>query len=143
MVVKIESISKSEASKWVSTLPPSLAVGVLLSGDRWLCVDHVLVAKVDNNIAGIVTIAEHGETGNGTPAIVALYVRKDYRNHGIGFNLLNSAVDYMIKYKMTPIRMDILNPKVIKLIEKLPEEKRACLDIKDFSLPAGELLELE
>jgi GNAT superfamily N-acetyltransferase len=103
----------------------------------------VLVAKVNNNIAGIVTIAEHGETGNGIPAIVALYVKKDYRNHGIGFNLLNAAIDYMVKHKMTPIRIDILNPKVIRMVEKLPDEKKAYLDIKDFSLPAGELLELE
>lgn len=135
-MVTIEILPKAEVAKWVEKLhsKPSMALGVLLAGDRWSCVTDVIVAKVSDEIVGIATIALHGEQMSGEPTIVALYVLPEYRGRGIGFQLLEATVDYMLSKGLEPIRVDVLNSKVLRLISRLPAEKRQKLSVVDQSM---------
>jgi len=137
----ISPIPKSRAALWVSSLPPSPTIGILLAGDRWSCVSHVLTATVNGQIIGISTIANKGEMGEGVPTIVALYILPKYRNNGIGARLFEATVDYMLQLNLCPIRVDILNPKIVSMVKKLPKEKKSRLVINDLSSTVGDTIE--
>lgn len=137
MALVIEIHRKSEISELVDRLHherPSLALGTLLAGDRWSCVADVVVAKKDGEIAGIATIAPKGEQLSGKPTIVAIYVSQEYRGLGIGYKLLETAIDYMLNQGLEPIHIDILNSKVSRMIARLPIEKQQKLRVADQSL---------
>jgi len=141
MEITISPIPKSKAALWISSLPPSPTIGILLAGDRWLCVSHVLTAIINGKIVGISTVADKGEMGEGIPTIVAIYVLPEYRNNGIGARLFEATVDYMLSLRLSPIRVDILSPKIASMIKKLPGQKRAMLVINDLSLTVGDMIE--
>ena len=69
--------------------------------------------------------------------MVALYVQYEYRGRGIGYQLFEAAVDHMIAKGLVPVRVDVLNSKVFRMIERLPEEKRNQLCIVDSSMDGG------
>jgi GNAT superfamily N-acetyltransferase len=142
-MITIGPISKQEAEEWIATLPPSIAVGILLSGERWLCVDHVVAAaaKDQGTIVGLATIASRGESGDDLPTIVALYVDPNHRGKGVGTMLLQGAVAFMLAHKMVPIKVDVLNPKVARIIDRLPEAFRKHMKINNLSSPLGAILE--
>ena len=113
---------------------PSMALGLLLGGDRWLCVDEVALATVDDMIVGIATIAPEGEMRDGEPTIVAIYVLHEHRASGVGYELLEATVDYMLSKGLAPIRIDAMNSKVSRMINRLPAEKRQKLSVVDQSM---------
>lgn len=138
-IVDLETFpaSKQEAEGWVGLLHdshPSMALGILLGGDRWSCVDKVILAKVAGKNVGIATIASKGEQLSGESTIVAVYVVREHRHRGIGFELFKAAVDHMLSNGLEPIRVDVLNSKVTRMIEKLPEGKRVKLKVEDQSM---------
>ena len=133
----IRIVSKTEVEGWVYSLHttnPNVALGMLFAGDRWSCVKEVVLASVDDKIIGIATIAPKGEVINGDPTIVAVYVIRDFRSSGIGYELLETSVDYMISKGMVPIRIDVMNSKVFRMIKRLPIEKQEILSIADHSM---------
>lgn len=96
--------------------------------------DKVVLAKVEGKNAGIATIASKGEQLSGEPTIVAVYVVREHRHRGVGFELFNAALDYMLSNGLEPIRVDVLNSKVTRMIEKLPVGKRLKLKVEDQSM---------
>lgn len=122
--------------KYIQTLhfeKCSPAIGILFGGDRLLCVDEFVVVEIDNEIIGLATIAQTGESKDGKPTVVAMYVEPKYRNQKIGYKLLEETINYMIEVGLTPIHMDVLNSKVIKIINQLPVEKKDLLVVRDCS----------
>ena len=71
---------------------------------------------------------------SGEPTIVAIYVLHEYRKKGIGSKLLEAAVDYMLQEGLEPIRIEVLNSKVLQMINRLPIEKRQKLNVMDQSI---------
>lgn len=133
----IKVVPKADAAEWVHSLHstrPSMAVALLLGGDRWSCIDEVALANVDGEIVGIATIAPNGEEMSGTPTIVAIYVAHGSRSSGIGCELLEAAVDYMLSKGLEPIRIDVMNSKVSRLIDRLSTEKRQRISVVDSSM---------
>ncbi|MBT9174137.1 MAG: hypothetical protein DDT21_02548 [Syntrophomonadaceae bacterium] len=136
-MTEIQVLPKADVAEWVHklhTMRPSMALGTLLAGDRWACVTEVVVAKVEGEIVGIATIAPKGEQMSGEPTIVAIYVSHEHRGRGIGYQLLEAAVDYMLSKGLEPIRLDVLNSKMWRLIARLPAEKRQKLNVVDLSM---------
>ncbi len=137
MACIIRVVPKADAAEWVYSLhhtKPSMALGLLLGGDRWSCVDEVALATVDGEIVGIATIAPQGEEMNGIPTIVAIYVLHKHRSSGIGYELLEASVDYMLAKGLEPIRIDIMNSKVSRMIGRLPIEKQQKISAVDLSM---------
>lgn len=136
-MAQIKVVPKADAAEWVHSLHsarPSMAVALLLGGDRWSCVDEVALATVDGEIVGIATIAPNGEMMDGQPTIVAIYVAHDHRQSGVGFELLEASVDYMLAKGLTPIRIDVMNSKVSRMIDRLSMEKRQRISVVDSSM---------
>ena len=134
-MIAVKLVSKKEASSWIHSLKPSAAIGILLSGDRWSCVDEIFLAKADGEkTVGIVTIASNGEGMSGKPTIVAIYVLPEYRRRIIGFSLLDAAVDYMLSKGLEPICIDALNSKILAMVSRLPVQKRQKINVVDFSM---------
>ncbi len=136
-MAQIKVVPKADAAEWVHSLhstKPSMAMGLLLAGDRWSCVDEVALATVDGEIVGIATIAPQGEMMEGVPTIVAIYVLHGHRHRGIGYELLEAAVDYMLAKGLEPIHIDSINSKVSRMIDRLPMEKRQKISVVDSSM---------
>ncbi|MFH0838459.1 MAG: GNAT family N-acetyltransferase [Patescibacteria group bacterium] len=135
--ISIRMVNKAEAAEWVNFLHSTrLGIGlvILLGGDRWICVDKAVLASVDNKTVGIATIASEGEMMNGEPTIVAIYVLPENRKNGVGYRLLEGAVDQILTEDAGPIRLDVLNSKMLKTIARLPAEKRQKLNVIDISM---------
>ena len=136
-MVEIQILPKGDVSEWVYSLHstrPGMAMGLLLSGDRWSCVEEVTVAKIDGEIAGIITIAPEGEEMSGKPTIVAIYVLKEHRASGVGYQLFEATIDYMSSKDLIPIHVDAMNSKVLRMIDRLPIEKRQKLNVVDQTM---------
>lgn len=136
-MAEIKIVPKTEAASWVYSLhstKPRMALGMLLAGDRWSCVEEVVLATVDGEIVGIATIAPKGEQMSGEPTIVAIYVVHEHRASGIGYELLEVAIDYMLSKGLAPIRVDAMNSKVSRMIDRLPAEKRQKLSVVEQSM---------
>jgi len=136
-MTEIRIIPKAEVASWVRSLhsaKPSIALGILLGGDRWLCVDEAALATVGREIVGIATIAPEGEMRHGEPTIVAIYVLHEHRASGVGYKLLETTVDYMLSKGLAPIHIDAMNSKVSRMIDRLPAEKRQKLSVVDQSM---------
>lgn len=115
----IKIVSKADVAGWVHSLhrsKPSMAMRLLLSGDRWSCVDEVALATVDSEIVGIATIAPQGEMMEGVPTIVAIYVVHEHRKSGVGFKLLEAAVDYMLSKSLDLILLYLLHIPYLLLL---------------------------
>ncbi len=140
--MEIQITSKDKVVDWVHLLHdanPGMAIGLLLSGDRWSCVEEVVLAVVKKKIVGIATIAPLGEMRTGEPTIVGLYILHDYRGQGIGFSLLTATINYMLSKNMEPIRLDVMNSKISRMIDRLSIEKQQKLNVVDQS---GSLLDI-
>ncbi len=59
-VVEVRALSMEELYEWVHALPPSMAIAVLLGGDRLTCIDHAFGVTVNGTIATVATIASQG-----------------------------------------------------------------------------------
>ncbi len=137
MSFKFEITDKDKVISWINMLRAtrsSLAVAILLSGDRWSCVDKVVLAtNADDEIVGISTIASKGEMGIGQPTIVALYVLSEYRGLGVGYRLLEATADHMMSTEYHTIHVDVMNSKILHMINCLSIEKRVLFSIDDQS----------
>ena len=133
---KIVVLSKEEIIEFVKNLHPNPVVGVLLAGDRLLCVTEAVGIEIEGKMIGIATIAEEGELYSGDPTLVALYIKPEHRQKGYGKKLLKEAISYA-KKKFPYLRVDILSSKVKKMIQSLPEEDKKFLKIFDPGASTG------
>jgi len=133
--LKISIVPANQASGFVRTIHESanMSSPILLGGTRWDCVEEAVLAMINGKTVGIATIAPQGEENSGQPTIVAIYVLPEHRHNQLGYKLLEAAVDQMIAKNLVPIRLDVLNSKVMKMINRLPEEKRNQLKIHNCS----------
>ncbi len=92
-----------------------------------------MAAYENEKFIGAVTISPEGEMRNGNPAIIALFVRKEYRMKGNGTKLLECAIKRMIDRGLTPVNVSALSKGAKKVIEKLPEDLKSVLKISDQS----------
>ena len=93
---------------------------------------YCIFSKKRNKIVGIVTISNEGESYNNQPSIVGLYVSHEFGNEGLGFKLFKKAVEFMIENDLVPIRVDVLNSKVFKIIDKLPQSHKDLIVATNF-----------
>ena len=136
-MLSIEIVSKAEVIDCVENWclnRPSMALGMLFSGDRWSCIDQVAIAKMGSQIVGIATIAPRGEMMGGKPTIVAIYVTPEFRSRKIGTQLLEATVNHMIMEKLTPIKIEAFNSKVLRMVGCLPAETRGHIHLFDQSM---------
>jgi len=117
------------------SIPDKLSFNVaftLFTGDRIMCFDEGIVfARAP--LRGMATIAQQGEQHDGQPTIVGVYVRLANRGKGFGSILLEAAVRRCLERGFDNIRVDAISRGGKRLIEKLPEELLAYLDVHDLS----------
>ena len=128
-------LNKEALRDFIRTLKPSMAVGTLLSGDRFSCVDEAVGVEADGQIVGVATIAPNGEEASGEPTIVAIYVCHEYRGRGLGRELMIGAVDRCRERGLVPVRVDALSTSALRIAQTLPPEYKS--DIKLFDLTMG------
>lgn len=128
----VEIINKAQLVKFVGSLEPSPAMGILLIGDRLVCCDEAVVLKKGGEIAGLATIAPDGEQMSGQPTIVALYVLPAYRRQGYGRQLMEAVVRRCFERGFENVRVDVMSAHAMKIIQALPDELKAGLDVHDL-----------
>lgn len=108
------------------------AASVVLAPDQIRhCDEGIVFTRAP--LRGIVTIAPRGETGSDQPAIDGLYMRLSDRRRGFGSALFEAAIRRCFERGFERIRVDVQTRAMKQLIERLPEELRAHLDIHDYS----------
>ena len=71
---------------------------MLFDDDRWGQCTEAIVAKSEDEIIGIVTLAPKGIGNSKRPTIDTLYVQKQYRETGIGYSLFEQGIRRLIAY---------------------------------------------
>ncbi|HWO07447.1 MAG TPA: GNAT family N-acetyltransferase [Candidatus Paceibacterota bacterium] len=102
-----------------------------IGGDRIHCCDEGIVARTFfGNVVGLSTIAPRGESGDGSPEIVGVFVGKGYRRRGVGRALLIRAIKRCEERGLRPNMIAVTNGGW-SLIESLPQDvKDACGEIR-------------
>jgi GNAT superfamily N-acetyltransferase len=72
--------------------------------------------------------------GSGKPTIVALYVLPEWRQKGVGAKLLADTIDYMIANDMSPIKMDVMSSKAMRIIDSISSDVRNKIEINDQTM---------
>lgn len=138
---------------------PNAPVPLLFGGDRLTCCDEGIVMRLKQNLVGLASIAPYGEGldvssiairktlieqyGNseeelgpepelGEPTIVGLYVKRTYRQKGYGDVLLRTAIARDIDRGFQTIRIDSMNSRVMRMLEKLPQDVLSNLHVEDL-----------
>lgn len=112
--------------------PQAFMAPAILIGDRITCCDEGVVF-VDDALRGIATIAPEGEGRDGTPTIVGVFVRHLDRRRGYGSVLLEAAVRRCLERGFQKIRIDTLTKGSKRVVDKLPPDLIAYLDVHDQS----------
>lgn len=133
MEVASRVITRSELSQWLQPLHPNMTIAILFAGDRIACCDEVVATELEGQIAGVATISPEGETGNGVPEIVGMYVHPTLRRLGLGRELLIAAIRRCQVRGFNTVRVDVLSERVNRIITTLPPELRTLLDVHDLS----------
>jgi len=143
-------VTSNEVHKWTNELFDSgqggVAVAILLGGDRLICCDEASLIKAplaqaalvqgderSKQIVGACTIAPRGETGNGRPELVGLYVLPSQRRKGYGLALLTEAINRCNERRLTPVTVCVITKPGLATIQKLPPELLALTTIIDHS----------
>lgn len=85
---------------------------VLFGGDRMTCCDWAIVAHEGEQLVGLATLALKGESMDGDPEIVGVYIRHPWRRRGIATELVDRAsqiakeVRPEAKVHVTPVTPD-------------------------------------
>ena len=117
------------------------AVAILFSGDRAIGCKHKFV--VENNsgeVIGVATLAPEGEQCSGDPTLVGIMIHGAHRRQGYGTALLVHVIEFAIKNKLIPLRIDLSNPSMIDLVSKLPARCHENTDFRDLTIPIESML---
>lgn len=107
---------------------------VVIGGDRALCCDEAVIFEKDSVVVGIATISTEGESFDGTPTIVGVYVVKEHRGQDIGLQLLEAAICRMqVRQIQTLYRVETCTKSGARTVEKLPSEMKKLLTVIDCS----------
>jgi len=110
-----------------------------VGGDRIHCCDEGIVARTRfGNLAGLATIAPQGESQNGPPEIVGVFVGKRYRRRGIGKELLMRVINRCEERGFKP-NMSVVTKNGWALVQSLPPDVRdKCGEIR--KIPGIEIM---
>jgi GNAT superfamily N-acetyltransferase len=134
IVPTLEVVSRSVLVEKIGKLyeKPNMAISLLLSGDRISCCDEGVIMQEKERVIGVATIAPNGEEQSNQPTVVGLYVIPEYRSKNYGSQILQKAIERCLERGFENIRMDVMSSNAMKIIQKLPKEMQAKLDIHDL-----------
>jgi len=129
-VVRAGEISRIRVEEWANEPGVQRHVLFQLFGcDRLSCCDEGVVAKFDNTIVGMASIAPLGEANSGTPTIVGVYVLPRYRGQGISLGLMRATVERCRERGFQKVHIDVYSGKLMRSIRKLPNDLRVLLEV--------------
>lgn len=111
----------------------TITLNALFSKERRSCCSHVAVAKQNEGLVGISTLSKDGGLNSNQPAITGFWVVPAMRRAGIGLQLLNASVDWILErwIKDTQkIRINAISPEMGALVESLDEQRRELVDLR-------------
>ena len=73
------------------------------------------------------------EVSVGQPTIVALYVRKTHRRKDYGRLIMEATIRRSMERGFSKIRVDVLSKYAMRIVNSLPAELYAVLDVYDMS----------
>lgn len=137
---KTKIVSKQEVHGWLeeNNLFQSRSgakIAMLLGGDRLSCCDEAvgIYDKTGEKMVGVATIAPEGEMRSGEPTIVGEFILPEFRDQGYGKELLVKTIKRCQERGFSSVRLDVQSGRIMKIIEKLPEETRNYLNVIDQS----------
>jgi hypothetical protein len=105
-------------------------IPMLFDFDRWGQCEEAIIAEVDSEVVGVVTIAFCGINKSGKPTIDTLYVPHRFGKQGIGFTLFERAMRRILERRSTArVFCDLHSSLMMKLVSKLPSDLRNWLDV--------------
>lgn len=132
------TINLSVKTNWqqeLNLVPRGIIHGILFSGDRRDCCDEAVVAYNQETFVGIATISPRGESYDGIPDIVGLYVSPEFQHQGYGLQLLSAAIERCIERGLpTPIRVTAISANVRGLYSRLPDHLKNKINFIDTSM---------
>ncbi|MEK7628803.1 MAG: GNAT family N-acetyltransferase [Patescibacteria group bacterium] len=123
--------------------PHSMLAVIVIGGERVLVCDEAIVATdtqgTKEEIVGIATISESGESGSSIPEIVGLFVAAQHRRHGIARELFLRALKRcearraLGEPRFEKVGVSVLHPAVKRIVDALPAGDRARLVVHDHT----------
>ena len=141
---QIRLLTYKQVGRWVHKTidqQPSIVVPLLLGGDRLACCDEAVAVTTWGRIRGVATISPSGEDYSGYPAIVGVYVLPTRRQRGYGQQLMEAALRRCQERGFIQVRIDVTSARLMRIIERLPDDLWAMLDIHDHGDPMGRFQE--
>ncbi len=124
-------LSQQELDDWSHReVRLTLVVAILLGGDRLRCCDEAVALEVDGQIVGVASISPEGESYDGKPAIVGLYVVPERRRQGYSMKIMQAVIQRCQERGLVPVRIDVMSGRLMRVIEKLPAELKQVLDVR-------------
>lgn len=132
-----------ETLKKIFLTPTPIQV-ILFGGDRLTCCDDFVTVEENGEPVGIATIAPEGEQMSGTPTIVGVYIKQEFRGKGLGKDLLHKAIERCIERGFTKVRIDCLTTAMLVVATKLKTEyqeyeKGFELQVVDMVMPLNDM----
>lgn len=123
---------------------PTLTQATLFGGDRYSCCDDYVTVEENGEPVGIATIAPEGEQMSGTPTIVGVYVKQEFRGRGLGKELLFRAIERCLERGFIKVRIDCLTTAMFVVATKLKKEyqeyeKNFELQVVDMVMPLNDM----
>lgn len=104
----------------------------LFNEERWGQCSEAIVAEYRSEIVGIVTLAHRGINNFGSPMVDTLYVQKVHCRKGLGTSLFKQGIRRLISVTgESEIFCDVSSSVVARIVERLPEELRCHLIIRE------------
>jgi len=103
---------------------------LLFGGDRYHCVDEAVVLLVGGvKPVAIATIAPLGESGNGQPEIVGLYVIPNLRKHRIGQFLLQKTLERCAERSFPTVTICVITQAGKHLVQSFKKTNNTGVEI--------------
>lgn len=120
---------------------PTLTQATLFGGDRYTCCDDFVTVEENDLPVGIATIAPEGEQMSGTPTIVGVYIKQEFRGKGLGLVLTKKAIERCIERGFTKARIDCLTTAMLVVANKLKAEYEKDFEFKviDMAMPLNDM----
>lgn len=118
-------------SKTVGNQPEVMPfLPLLFGGDRYYCVDEAVVLLVGGvRPVAIATIAPFGESRNGQPEIVGLYVVPGLRGLRIGLLLLQKTLERCKERSFDSVTINVISKAGKALVESFAKNNKTGVEI--------------
>jgi GNAT superfamily N-acetyltransferase len=111
----IEIIKRPRLVEAATSLPITPMVAILFGGDRLACADWGVLARVEDTVVGLASVADRGEMNSGTPTLIGVLVLPGWRRLGIGSALLRAVVAVAGQRQLLPLLYEALTPSGLAL----------------------------